>query len=122
MHDVGDALTRAGFAEPVLDVHRIELSYPDVLALARDLKAIGAHNAASARLKGLTGRAKWRAMTAAYEEFRRGDRLPASYEVVYCAAWGTEPRRARGVTDGGETRIAPGSIRRRVRPDPEARR
>ncbi|MGH8150984.1 MAG: malonyl-ACP O-methyltransferase BioC [Steroidobacteraceae bacterium] len=121
MHDVGDALTRAGFAEPVLDVDRIELSYPDVLALARDLKAIGAHNAASARLKGLTGRAKWRAMTAAYEDFRRGGRLPASYEVVYCAAWGAEPRRARAVTDG-EARIAPGSIRRRTRPDSETRR
>ncbi len=115
MHDVGDALTRAGFAEPVLDVERVELTYPDVLALVRDLKAIGAHNVAAARLKGLTGRAKWRAMTQAYEAFRRDGRLPASYEVVHGAAWGAESRPAFA-SAGGEAQIAPAAIRRRARP------
>ncbi len=129
MHDVGDALTRAGFAEPVLDVERIALSYPDVLALTRDLKAIGAHNVTAARQRGLTGRGKWRAMTEAYEAFRRDGRLPASYEVVYGAAWGTEPRaepaheevgqHSQGGEDGGrsggEVLIPPAAIRRRPR-------
>jgi malonyl-CoA O-methyltransferase len=113
MHDVGDALARAGFSEPVLDVDRVSLTYADVLSLVRDLKHIGAHNVVSTRRKGLTGRARWQAMTAAYEPFRRGGRLPASYEVVYCAAWGGDPRPAGA--PGAEVRIAAGAIRRRSR-------
>ncbi len=114
MHDVGDALTRAGFVEPVLDVERIELTYCDALALTRDLKGIGAHNVTTGRPRGLTGKGKWRAMTSAYEAFRRNGRLPASYEVVYGAAWsaaGPPP----GAPLSGEVRIAPEAIRRRPR-------
>ena len=50
MHDLGDGLVRAGFSEPVLDVSRYTLTYPDVDALMRDLKAIGAQNASSGRV------------------------------------------------------------------------
>ena len=39
MHDVGEALVRAGLAEPVLDVDRVKLMYTDTLGLMRDLKA-----------------------------------------------------------------------------------
>ena len=113
MHDVGDALGRAGFSEPVLDVDRVTLTYGDVLSLVRDLKRIGAHNVAATRRKGLTGRATWQAMVAAYEPFRRGGRLPASYEVVYCAAWGGAPRAAGAPST--EVRIPAGAIRRRSR-------
>lgn len=120
MHDVGDALTRAEFAEPVLDVERFALSYADVLALTRDLKAIGAHNVTLGRNRGLTGRGKWRAMTAAYEKFRHDGRLPATYEVIYGAAWSREARAGSGGEIGspvrGEVRISPTAIRRRPRP------
>lgn len=120
MHDVGDALTRAGFAEPVLDVERFTLSYPDVLALTRDLKTIGAHNVTTGRNRGLTGRGKWRTMTDLYETFRRDGRLPATYEVIYGAAWSREAIAdgARGVSGSpadGEVRIPPGAIRHRTR-------
>jgi malonyl-CoA O-methyltransferase len=54
MHDLGDALVRSGFASPVLDVDRITLQYLDVRAVAADLKATGAGNAARDRPKGLT--------------------------------------------------------------------
>ena len=76
VHDVGDAVARTGLAEPVLDVDRIELSYPDTLTLMRDLKAIGAHNVTAGRPRALTGRARLERMSAAYEAFRRGGRLP----------------------------------------------
>ena len=49
MHDLGDALTRAGFAEPVLDVERYTLTYAAAIDLMRDLKTIGAHNANAGR-------------------------------------------------------------------------
>jgi malonyl-CoA O-methyltransferase len=112
MHDVGDALVRAGLSEPVLDVDRMQVTYPDALALMRDLKAIGAHNVTAGRPRGLVGRARLRRMQYAYEAFRRDGRLPATYEVVYGVAWGTAGRPA-GALVGGEVRIAPGAIRRR---------
>lgn len=87
MHDIGDALVRAGFAAPVLDVDRYTLSYADVRGLAADLKAIGAHNAAAGRPKGLTTPRKFAAMQAAYETHRQDGRLPATYEVVFGQAW-----------------------------------
>ena len=87
MHDIGDALVRAGFAAPVLDVDRYTLSYADVRGLAADLKAIGAHNAAAGRPKGLTTPRKFAAMRAAYEAHRQDGRLPATYEVVFGQAW-----------------------------------
>jgi malonyl-CoA O-methyltransferase len=115
MHDVGDALVRAGLSEPVLDVDRLQLTYPDTLALMRDLKAIGAHNVTAGRPRGLVGRARLRRMQRAYEGFRRNGQLPATYEVVYGAAWGAAGRPA-SVMIGGEARIAPGAIRRRGAP------
>ena len=87
MHDIGDALVRAGFAAPVLDVERYTLWYPDVAHLAADLQAVGARNAAIGRARGLTTPRKFAAMQSAYEVHRAGGRLPASYEVVFGQAW-----------------------------------
>jgi malonyl-CoA O-methyltransferase len=112
MHDIGDALVRAGLSEPVLDVDRMQLTYPDALSLMRDLKAIGAHNVTAGRPRGLMGRRRLRRMQDAYEAFRRDGRLPATYEVVYGVAWGAAGRPASAMV-GGEARIAPGAIRRR---------
>lgn len=100
MHDVGDALVRAGFAEPVMDVDRITLTYADVRGLMRDLKAIGAHNAAAGRARGLTGKATFARMVEAYEAARRDGRLPATYEVVYGHAWVPETPARRPPRDG----------------------
>ncbi len=112
MHDVGDAVVRAGLSEPVLDVDRIELGYPDARELMRELKAIGAHNVTAGRARGLTGKARLQRMSAAYESFRRDGALPATYEIVYGTAWGAQGRGATRSVDG-EFRIAPGSIKRR---------
>ena len=114
MHDVGDALMRAGLSEPVLDVDRIQLTYPDTISLMRDLKAIGAHNVTAGRPRGLLGRTRLKRMQQAYEAFRRDGQLPATYEVVYAVAWGAAGRPASALV-GGEAHIAPGSIKRRVR-------
>jgi malonyl-CoA O-methyltransferase len=115
VHEVGDALVRAGFMEPVLDVDRVEVGYPDALSLMRDLKAIGAHNVTAGRPRALAGRARLKRMQDAYEAFRRDDRLPATYEVIYGASWGAAGRRTAPAI-AGEARIAPGSIRRAGRP------
>lgn len=87
MHDVGDELLAAGFREPVMDAERLTLEYADVMSLMRELKAIGAHNVARNRRHGLTGKASLKEMLNSYEAFKRGDRYPASYEVIYGTAF-----------------------------------
>jgi len=111
-HALGSALMHARLAEPVLDVDRIVVDYPDVLTLMRELKAIGAHNVTAGRARGLTGRKRLAAMTQAYEQRRRGGRLPATYEIIHAICWGTERREHESPR---EALIAPGAIRRRDR-------
>jgi len=107
MHDIGDALVRTGFSDVVVDVERLTMTYGNVRALVRDLKACGNHNATIGRCRALTGRGRWQTMATAYEEFRSDGVLPASYEVVYAHAWQAQ---------GGGVEVAvpnlPGSARR----------
>ncbi|HEX9707472.1 MAG TPA: malonyl-ACP O-methyltransferase BioC [Steroidobacteraceae bacterium] len=114
MHDIGDGLVRAGLSEPVLDVSRFTLTYPDLGALMRDLKAIGSQNAAAGRSRGLTGRGRLRAVTEAYEGFRTQGVLPANYEVVFGQAWGAIERLDR--ERDGEFAFPVSSLRRRTAP------
>ena len=97
MHDLGDALVHAGFSDPVMEMEVITLEYSCVEAVARDLKAIGAHNSLPGRPRGLSGRRRWREVIARYEKERRNGALPATYEVIYGHAWKAAPRR---VADG----------------------
>lgn len=87
MHDFGSALQRAGFSEPVLDVDRHLRHYANAPALMREIKAIGAHNVHAQRRRGLTGRAAFQRMNAAYEKMRGPQGLPATWQVVYAVAW-----------------------------------
>jgi malonyl-CoA O-methyltransferase len=96
MHDLGDALSRAGFASPVMDVDRIVLTYDDMRDIMRDLKAIGAHNVALGRSRGLMGKGLFAKAEAIYDSFRTAGRLPATYEVVYGHAWKPAAKPALG--------------------------
>jgi malonyl-CoA O-methyltransferase len=92
MHDIGDMLIHAGFGDPVMDMEHFTLTYADAQTLMRELKAIGAHNVALGRNRGLTGRRSLEDLETRYEAFRRDGRLPATFEVVYGHAWKPEPR------------------------------
>jgi len=92
MHDLGDMLVKAGFADPVMDMEYVTLTYATVRDLMRDLKAIGAHNAARGRPAGLTGKSRLAAVERNYEALRRDGRLPATFEVIYGHAWTATPR------------------------------
>jgi malonyl-CoA O-methyltransferase len=113
MHDLGDALVRAGFASPVLDVERYILKYLTVRKVAEDLKATGAHNASTGRARGLTGARKFAAMQAAYENFRQDGRLPATYEVVFAHAWVPAQSLPRDPKDG--TSVSLEEVKRELR-------
>jgi malonyl-CoA O-methyltransferase len=87
LQDLGDFAMAAGLAEPVLDLDRLTVTYPDAAALLRDLRATGAVNVAPARRKSLTGKARWarfeRALTASVT-----GRLGITVELVLGQAFG----------------------------------
>ena len=100
MHDIGDALLRAKLSDPVMDTERLTLTYQDGMKVMRDLKAMGAHNVTSGRHHGLTGKQKLKQMLTAYEQYRNAEgQLPASYEVVYGHAWGSNAQPQQQVDD-----------------------
>lgn len=113
MHDLGDALLRVGFAEPVMDVERFTLTYPDVAGVLRDLHGIGAHNAARGARRALTGKQRFARFRQAYEQQARDGRIPATYEVVYGHAWAPSRRgEERGTRDEGWKPVAITKIKR----------
>jgi malonyl-CoA O-methyltransferase len=105
MHDVGDALIHAGFSAPVLDRELLTMTYANVFDLMRDLKGIGAQNNLASRRRGLTGKAAFAALSAAYESNRHNGVLPASYEIVYGHAWA--PISTTRVQDGSTVATFP---------------
>ncbi|HSD36504.1 MAG TPA: methyltransferase domain-containing protein [Rhodocyclaceae bacterium] len=93
MHDLGDCLLNAGFAEPVMDMEVITLTYTEVDALLEELQQAGATNASTARPRGLSGKDNWQQARQNYERLRKDGRLPATFEIVYGHAWKTAPKK-----------------------------
>ena len=94
MHDWGDMLVQAGFAEPVMDMERITLSYETPERLLAELRELG-RNLHVQRFAGLRGR-RWRAdwlqaLTALARPDEQG-RLCLTFEVVYGHALKPVPR------------------------------
>lgn len=100
MHDVGDALARAGFAEPVMDAEPLTLTYETLASMHRDLRESGQQNIARDRARGLMARPRFARFEAALEVQRRDGRLPLSYELVYGQAFATERRPNKVLPDG----------------------
>ena len=107
---MGDALVRAGFENPVMEVEYFTLTYEDVASLFRELKHIGAGNANSGRRHTLTGKGRLQQVFDAYEKFRSDNRIPATYEVVYGHAWN---RSGGQMSDNGEYSVPVTTIKRR---------
>ena len=93
MHDIGDMLVAAGFADPVMEMEKLTLTYDDIRAVMQDLRSIGAHNATAGRASGMMGKARWARIAQNYETLRRDGKLPATFEVIYGHAWKVLPKR-----------------------------
>lgn len=96
---VGDALVRAGFQQPVLDREDEITHYPDLPALMRELRAIGATNALASRRHTLTGRRRFRSAADAYAAQRDPRGLPATWEILSAMAWA--PEAGTPIREGG---------------------
>jgi malonyl-CoA O-methyltransferase len=112
MHDVGEAMMKAGLADPVLDREQYILTYDTAMDLMKDLKVLGARNVNEGRRRGLTGKKALQQVAAYYEQFREEGVLPASYEVIFGHAWnnGMTPQQVDSV---GNVHIPISQIQRR---------
>jgi malonyl-CoA O-methyltransferase len=92
MHDLGDMLVQAGFADPVMDQESLVLTWPDADALLRELRTLGG-NADPRRHPGLRT-PRWRdRLGQALEALRGADgRLRMEFELVYGHAFRGAPR------------------------------
>ena len=92
MHDLGDMLVAAGFADPVMDMEIITLTYPTPRSFLADQRHLGVRDA----MLGHQGWRNWRRLFGAWPR-DAGRRLPATFEIVYGHAWKPEPRQ---IADG----------------------
>ena len=94
MHDWGDMLVQAGFAEPVMDMERITLTYETPARLLQELAELGRnfHPARFAALRGRHWKARLEALLA--EHLVKGDdgRLSLTFEVIYGHALKPQPK------------------------------
>ncbi len=105
MHDWGDMLVQAGFAEPVMDMERITLSYSSAQKLREELRELG-RNLHPARFAGLRGR-QWLAqldlsLTRQLAKADEDGRLVVTFEIIYGHAFKPAPR----IKVEGESRIS----------------
>lgn len=111
MHDLGDMMVEAGFADPVMDQERLRLTWADPAKLLADLHALGG-NVAPGRFAGLRT-PRWRdRLLVALDGMRGPDGLIAlSVELVYGHAFKPVPRPRMS----GETRVSLDDMRSMVR-------
>jgi malonyl-CoA O-methyltransferase len=96
MHDVGDALIRAGMREPVLDVDYLTVAYRDADGLIHDLTSAGARNSLAQRRRTLTGKRRFRDMARAFNSSASEGSVACRLELVYGHAFGSGPRQLPG--------------------------
>jgi len=94
MHDVGDLMLKAGFADPVMDQERLRLTWASPESLLADLRALGG-NVAPTRFAGLRGRAWRQRLLAELDTLRDSEgRLALTLELVFGHAFKAAPRLA----------------------------
>ncbi|WP_144328995.1 methyltransferase domain-containing protein [Tepidimonas charontis] len=115
MHDWGDLLVAVGYAEPVMDMERVTLTYPDAQRLLADLRATARnwHIARYPALRSRTWQARW--LQAVQERLPRDadGRLCLTVEVVYGHAFRPQPR----LSVAAETRVPLQRMREALRRD-----
>lgn len=93
MHDLGDALVRAGFANPVMDMDMLTVRYPDTDTLLRDLRRTGSSNAAQHRMPGLGRRSTRARLHAGIARLAQPGGFTVSFEIVQGHAWKAPARK-----------------------------
>ena len=102
VRDMGNLLTRAGFALPVADCDTITVTYANALALMRDLRGMGESNTIAERRKSLSRRTTLFEAAALYDrKFARPDgRISATFQVIYLSGWAPHPSQPKPLKPG----------------------
>lgn len=117
MHDLGDMLVQAGFADPVMDQELITLTWADPQALLAELRSLGG-NAAPERFAGLrTPRWRERLLSELAALAGPDGRISLSFEVAYGHAFKAPPR----LPVAPETAVSLDDMRALVRARPGSR-
>ncbi len=88
IRDMGGLLQRAGFALPVADSALKTVLYRDAFHLMHDLRTMGETNVLTSRLRSFSRRSVFAEATRIYaENFSQGDRVRASFEMIYLGGW-----------------------------------
>ena len=106
--DVAGLLLRTGFAMPVADAEKITVTYPDALALMRDLRGMGETNALMARRRTPLRRATLARTALLYaQRFGLPDgRIPATFEILFLTGWAPEGLNAEYGTGAATGRLS----------------
>ncbi len=99
MHDIGDMLVAAGFADPVMEMEMLTLTYETPRGFLADQRRLGVR----AALLGSLGWRQWRKLFAAWQ--RLDGVLPARFEIIYGHAWKVMPKKMPEVTTDGRSVI-----------------
>ncbi len=102
VRDAGGLLQRAGLGLPVVDSDILTVTYPDMFALIRDLRAMGETNAIKDRRRSFTPRATLLRAAAIYRE-RHGDaegRITASFQLLTLTGWAPHESQQRPLKPG----------------------
>ena len=117
MHDIGDLVLKAGFADPVMDQESLRLTWATPESLLADLRALGG-NLAPTRFAGLRGRAWQRRLLAELDTLRDAEgRLVLTLELVFGHAFKAAPR----LTMAAETHVSMDAMRATLRKGRESR-
>jgi SAM-dependent methyltransferase len=105
VRDLGALLQRAQFALPVADSDTVTVTYPDPLALMRELRAMAATNVLRARRRTPLRRATLARAIAVYRErFGLPDgRVPATFEIVTLTGWAPHASQPKPLRPGSAT-------------------
>lgn len=99
----GDLLTRAGFALPVVDAQPVDVRFPTLTGLVRDLRAMGATNLLAERSRRPLGR---HGLAAAIADFEDGDgdgKTTERFEILHLLGWAPSPDQPRPARRGSGT-------------------
>ena len=102
----GELLQRADFALPVVDADRRTVLYADVIALLRDLRALGLSNSLIERSRQPMSRRLLERLVESYtDQFATRDgRLPATFEIIYLTGWAPHESQQQPLRPGSATR------------------
>jgi len=105
LRDLGSLLQRAGFALPVVDLDRVVARYDDIVAVMRDLRAMGAASALVQRArKPLRRDVLARAARVYAETFADPDgRLRATFDCIWLSGWAPHESQQKPLKPGSAT-------------------